>query len=77
MTARNDRAEHEEAVQPCVDEEPHGVQRIERQQHRGLADDPATPSTAMHDEPDAHDRPEQRADAARAALLDQEQADRG
>ena len=59
--------------QTIGEEEAEGMTRIERQDHAGLTHDRGEPEACQGEEPDAHDRPEQRSHRAGAAALNQEQ----
>ena len=58
-----------------VGEEGNRVFRIDRREHAGFPHNAEHPEDGKHDKPDAHHRPEQRADATGALSLDREQPD--
>ena len=70
------RTEDGEAdVEILVDQEFEGIERAERDQHRGRLDDAVNAERGEHDEPAEHDRAEDPADEAGALFLHHEQSD--
>ena len=56
------RSENQESLDPVAQEELHGVPRIHRPEHRGIARDPSQPEQRDRDEPHDHDGPEDPSD---------------
>ena len=70
-----DRAEQQEADDAVVGEEADGVRRVDGGEDPRRVEDVRDAEHREDDEPDEHHRPEDRADARRPLLLDQEEDD--
>ena len=67
------RAQRDKADHAVMDHERDGIERIERQQHLGVAQYLRHRRNRQHGKPDAHDGPEERGDTRGAPRLDRKQ----